>query len=137
MSDFGNFARTFADRYGNQIDYYQIWHEPNLSASWGDTFVDPAAYADMLREAALNIRTADPDSHILTAALSATLEDGPLNLNELSFLDQLYQAKADQWFDIVAIQPFGLWTKPLDAPGLHPAQFSPGRIGTSGDAQSR
>ncbi len=116
FSDFGNFARTFAARYKQQIDYYQIWHEPNLSPSWGDTFVDAAAYADLLREAALNIRTTDPTSHILTAALAATLEDGPLNLNELAFLDQLYQAKANQWFDIVAIQPYGLWTKPLDAP---------------------
>jgi hypothetical protein len=116
MSGFGHFSRAFAARYDQQIDYYQIWHEPNLSANWGDTFVDPAAYTDMLREVALNIRAVDPTAHILTAALAATLEDGPLNLNELAYLDQLYQAGANRWFNIVAIQPYGLWTKPLDAP---------------------
>jgi O-antigen ligase len=114
--DFGNFVRAFATRYGQQVDFYQIWHEPNLSEQWGDTFVDPAAYADLLREAALNVRTVDPQSHILTAALAATLEEGPLNMSELTYLDRLYQAEANRWFDIVAIQPFGLWTKPHDAP---------------------
>ncbi len=123
LSDFGHFARQFATRYGQQVDFYQIWHEPNLSAAWGDTFVDPAAYADMLREATLNIRDVDSSSYILTAALAATLEDGPLNLNELTYLDQLYQARAKQWFDIVAIQPYGLWTKALDEPNPNQLNF--------------
>ena len=122
-SDFGNLARAFATRYGDRIDHYQIWHQPNLSAFWGDTFVDAAAYADLLREAALNIREADADAIILTAALAATSEDGPLNLNEITYLDHLYQAKANRWFDVVAIQPFGLWTKPLDAPAPDQLNF--------------
>jgi O-antigen ligase len=113
---FGEFARMTALRYGAQVDYYQIWHEPNLSANWGEQYVNPAAYADFLREGALNIRDADPVAYILTGALAATLENGPLNLNEVSYLEQLYQAKAADWFDIVAVQPFGLWTKPLDPP---------------------
>ncbi|HXV43174.1 MAG TPA: hypothetical protein VEC96_08930, partial [Anaerolineae bacterium] len=107
VSDFGNFARAFAARYGDQIDTYQIWHEPNLSANWGHAFVDPNAYADLLREAAVNIRAADPQALILTAALAPTLENGPLNLNELAYLDQLYQAKTKRWFDIVAGQAYG------------------------------
>ena len=123
MSHFGNFIQEFARRYGPQIDYYQIWHEPNLSANWGDAFVDPDAYARMLREAAFNIRAVDPEAHILTAALAATLEEGPLNLNELTYLDQLYQARAQAWFDIVSLQPYGLWTKPLDAPTAQTLNF--------------
>ncbi len=122
-SDFGRFAQAIAHRYGNQVDFYQIWHEPNLSVNWGDTFVEPTAYANLLREAALNIRGADSQAHILTGALAATLEDGPLNLNEVSYLDQLYQAQAQQWFDIVATQPYGLWTKPLDAPDIATLNF--------------
>ena len=55
--------------------------------------------------------------------LAATLEDGPLNLNELAYLDQLYQAKASHWFDIVALQPLGLWTKPLDEPASGALNF--------------
>ncbi|MCB0167081.1 MAG: O-antigen ligase family protein [Anaerolineae bacterium] len=123
LSDFGAFVRAFAARYGDRIDHYQIWHQPNLSAFWGDTFIDAAAYADLLREATLNIRTVDPEAIILTAALAATLEDGPLNFNELTYLDRLYQVNAYRWFDVVAIQPFGLWTKPLDAPAPDQLNF--------------
>ncbi|MCB0154143.1 MAG: beta-galactosidase, partial [Anaerolineae bacterium] len=114
LSDFGRFTRALAERYGPQVDYYQIWHEPNLSANWGDAFVNPAAYADLLREAALNLRTADPTMHILTAALAPTLEEGPLNLNEMAYLDRLYQAQAAPWFDIVAGQPYGFDFEPGD-----------------------
>lgn len=114
VSDFGNFARALAERYGDRIDYYQIWHEPNLSANWGNAFVDPSRYTDLLREAALNIRTADPQAVILTAALAPTLENGPLNLNELTYLDQLYQAKAERWFDVVAGQAYGFDAEPAD-----------------------
>lgn len=116
LSNFGDFVRALAERYGQQLDYYQIWHQPNLSAYWGDTFVDAAAYAGMLREAALNIHAVDSEAYLLTAALGATTEDNPLNLNESAYLDQLYQVKADQWFDIVAVQPYGFWAPPLDAP---------------------
>jgi len=123
LSDFGRFAREFAARYGDKIDFYQIWHEPNLSANWGNAYVSAAAYADLLREAALNIRAADPTATILTAALAATTQPGPLNLSEITYLDQLYQANAAEWFDVVAVQPLGLWTKPLDPPAPDQPNF--------------
>jgi len=112
LNDFGNFARQFATRYGQQIDYYQIWHEPNLSANWGNGYVDPLAYADLLREAAVNIRAVDPTAFIICAGLAPTLENGPLNLNEMAYLDKLYQAQAEQWFDIMSAQIYGFATEP-------------------------
>ena len=33
--DFARFAAAFAGRYGEWVDYYQIWDEPNLTAAWG------------------------------------------------------------------------------------------------------
>ncbi len=112
LSDLGNFARQFATRYGQQIDYYQIWHEPNLSTNWGNNYVDPFAYANLLREAAVNIRTVDPTAFIICAGFAPTLENGPLNLNEMAYLEQLYQAKANRWFDIVATEIYGFATEP-------------------------
>ena len=109
---FGNFARAFAGRYGQQVNHYQIWHEPNLSANWGHTYVDPSAYANLLRDAALNIRDADADAFIISAALAPTLENGSLNLNEIEYLNQLYWIKANRWFDIVAGQPYGFDVDP-------------------------
>ncbi|MCL4304240.1 MAG: O-antigen ligase family protein [Anaerolineae bacterium] len=124
VSDFGSFARALAARYGDRVDCYQIWHEPNLSANWGNAFVDPAAYTDLLREAALNIHAADPQAIILTAALAPTLENGPLNLNELTYLDQLYRAEANRWFDIVAGQAYGFDAEPADPARPNRLNFS-------------
>ncbi|MFN8458985.1 MAG: O-antigen ligase family protein [Anaerolineae bacterium] len=123
VSDFGNFARALATRYGERVDAYQIWHEPNLSANWGNAYVDSSAYADLLREAALNIRAADPQAIILNAALAPTLENGPLNLNELGYLERLYQAKANRWFDAVAVQPYGFDAEPSDPPAADRLNF--------------
>jgi len=112
LADFGRFARALAQRYGDRLDYYQIWHEPNLSAHWGDQFVNPTAYARLLREGAVNIRAADPEAIILLAALAPTVETGPLNLNEPDFMAGLYAVNAAPWFDVVAAQPYGFEAPP-------------------------
>jgi O-antigen ligase len=112
LADLGNFAKSLAERYGDELDYYQIWDEPNLSAHWGGRFVDPAAYAHLLREAAINLRAADAGSLVLTGALAPTVEAGPLNLDEPAFLTGLYAANASPWFDIVAAQPYGFEAEP-------------------------
>jgi O-antigen ligase len=124
LVDFGNFARALAARYGDQIDYYQIWDEPNLSAHWGDKFVDPAGYARLLREGAINIRAMDPKTTILAAALAPTLESGPLNLNEPAFLAGLYAANAAAWFDVIAAQPYGFDQEPAAAPDNNRLNFA-------------
>ncbi len=116
LAEFGAFARDLAARYGDQLDYYQIWDEPNLSTHWGNRFVDPAAYAHMLREGAVNIRAVDDKAIILAAALAPTIEDGPLNLNEPAFLTGLYAANAARWFDVAAVQPYGFDQGPTVVP---------------------
>ncbi|MDM8519739.1 beta-galactosidase, partial [Anaerolineales bacterium HSG6] len=112
LHHFGRFTRLFAVRYGDNINHYQIWHEPNLSANWGNRFVDPAGYTRLLREATVNIKAADPQAVIISAGLAPTLEDGPLNLNEMAYLDGLYAAHAERWFDVVATQIYGFATEP-------------------------
>src|SRR5438477_2880013 len=34
MADFADFAGTVAAHYAGQVDYYQVWDEPNLNTSW-------------------------------------------------------------------------------------------------------
>ncbi|MBI1800526.1 MAG: hypothetical protein HYR71_02715, partial [Chloroflexi bacterium] len=109
---FGAFARVVATRYRSKIAAYQIWDEPNLAWGWGGQSPDPAAYAGLLREAAINIRAADPRAIIVSAALSPTTENGPLNLNEPEYLRRLYRAGARDFLDAVAAAPFGFWPDP-------------------------
>jgi O-antigen ligase len=111
---FAAFCGEFAARYGDRIDYYQIWDEPNLADRWDGAEARPAAYADLLARSASAIRAADPESRILLAGLAPTVEAGPRNWSEVLFLEQLYQAGAAGYFDIVAAKPYGFDTGPDD-----------------------
>ncbi len=61
-ADFGRFAEAFAQRYGASLRFYQVWDEPNIAPHWGSRYVDAADYAGLLREAAVQLRSADPDA---------------------------------------------------------------------------
>ncbi len=111
---FASFASQFASRYGDQIDYYQIWDEPNLSQHWGGAPANPRAYADLLARAAWAIRDADPEARILLAGLAPTIESGERNLSDIRFLERLYQTGVGPYFDIVVGKPYGFDTGPDD-----------------------
>jgi len=110
-ADFARFAGAVAARYGDRLRYYQIWHNPNLQDGWGAP-PHPAQYAELLRQAALAIRAADPDARILLGSLAPTVERGPQNLSEVRFLEELYAAGAAPYFDIVTAQAYGFETGP-------------------------
>jgi O-antigen ligase len=110
---FAAFAGAFAERYGDQIDYYQIWDEPNLGSQWGGR-ANPSAYADLLARAARAVRDADRQARILLAGLAPTTETGPQNLSEVCYLERLYQVGAAPYFDVVAAKPYGFDTGPHD-----------------------
>ncbi len=110
--DFGDFAAAFAGRYGDRVDYYQVWDEPNIAPHWGAREIDPAAYARLLREGAIRLRAADPGAVILLAALAPNVESGGANLSDLLFLDALYRQGAGEWFDVVAAQPYAFEDPP-------------------------
>ncbi|MDW7991783.1 MAG: O-antigen ligase family protein [Anaerolineae bacterium] len=112
-ADFARFAGAVAARYGDRIDFYQVWHNPNLKDGWGTT-PHPAQYAELLRQAALAIRAADSGARILLGSLAPTVERGPENLSEVRFLEELYIAGAAPYFDIITAQAYGFETGPED-----------------------
>ncbi len=118
-NDFAEYARfvgAFAERYGGAIDYYQIWDEPNVEPNWGKRNADPAEYAQMLIPAAQAIRARDADAKILLAGLAMNRETQRPhpNYSEILFLRGLYESGAQNYFDIVAAKPYGMWTGPED-----------------------
>ena len=131
-ADFAAFAQAVADRYKGRVRYYQIWNEPNIYPEWGEQPVSPEAYAELLAAAARAIRSVDSDAVIVLAAMAATTayagdtEPGG-NLNDLIYLQRLYDAGAAEWFDILAVQGYGLWSGPLDR-RMHPLVMNFGRV---------
>lgn len=111
---FGNWAGQFAQRYGDKIDFYMIWDEPNLSSHWGHRPVNPDDYAALLASAGQAIRQADPNAVIVAAPLAPTTESGPQNLADHLYLQQLYEAGAGELFDVAAGKPYGFNDSPYE-----------------------
>ena len=114
FADFGDFVHTIVSRYRGKVHYYQIWNEPNIYPEWGEQPVDPAGYVRLLRIAYERAKEADPDCVILSAGLAPTTEQGPKNLSDLTFLEEMYRTGAKDYFDIMSVMGYGLWTGPSD-----------------------
>ncbi len=117
--DYGDFVYTVVSRYKGRIHYYQIWNEPNIYPEWGDQPADAAAYTRLLQVAYRRAKEADPDCVIIAAGLAQTTEEtpaefGPRNVSDLLYLEQMYAAGAQGYFDIMGAQVYGLWTSPYD-----------------------
>lgn len=111
-TDFANFAAAFAARFGAGVRFYQVWDEPNIAPHWGNRYIDPVGYAQLLNVAADAIRTADTDAVIITAALAPTSDRGHLAIDERFFVQRMVATGAASSFDALALQPFGFGTAP-------------------------
>jgi polysaccharide biosynthesis protein PslG len=113
-ADYFDFVGQVAARYRGRVAAYQVWNEPNLNSEWGRQPPDAAAYAELLRGASARIRAADPGAAVVMAALAPTLTDNADALNELIYLQQLYDAGVKGSFDVLALQAYGLRGGPDD-----------------------
>jgi O-antigen ligase len=114
FDDYADFVGTFAARYRDQIDYYQIWDEPNLYPHWGERYTDPAAYTHLLESAYRAVKEADGEALVLTAGLAPNVEEGGRYMSDIRFLQKMYEAGARGFFDILAAKPYGMWYEPYD-----------------------
>ena len=113
-ADYAAFAGQVAARYADTVDFYQIWDEPNLKDHWGGLDPRPAHYVAMLRGAYDAIHNADPDAHVIAAALAPTVETGPDNLSDVLYLRAIYEQGGQGAFDSAAGKPYGYDTGPAD-----------------------
>lgn len=111
---FAKWAGEFAARYGDKINHYIIWDEPNLSSHWGNQPVNPNDFAALFSTTAGAIRANDNNATIVLSPLAPTIETGPENLAEPLFLQAIYQAGTGDSFDIVSAKPYGFDTGPED-----------------------
>ncbi len=109
-----DFMTQFATRYGNQIDYYQIWDEPNLALGWGGTSPNAAQYAALLAAAYDAIHAYDPQATVISAGLAPTTAVGPLTIPETDFLRALYAHGAQAFSDAIATKTYGFDSVPTD-----------------------
>lgn len=125
-ADYADFVSAVVGRYRDRVRYYQLWNEPNIYPEWGVYPVDPEAYTELLKAGAQAARAADPNVVIIAGAMAATINLQPdtqppqqNSLSDLIFLQRMYDAGAADYFDIVAVQGYGLYSGPTDR-RMHP-----------------
>src|SRR5436189_1323058 len=125
-ADYGDFVFAFVSHFKGRISQYIIWNEPNTAAEWGQRPPDPAAYADLLKVASRRAKEADPNCVVLLAGLAPNLEreGSAAAMNDLIYLDRLYDAGAAPYFDAVAVHAYGLKSPPDDPAGPRKLNFA-------------
>ncbi len=116
--DFAAFVAAFVGRYQGRVNHIILWNEPNLSFEWGYRPVSPEGYVELLRTVYPRARAANPDVIVLAGALSPTLEPegSPAGLNDLTYLERMYEAGAAPYFDALAAHAYGLTSPPEQPP---------------------
>ncbi len=116
-SYFANFVYAFAEHFRGRIRYLVIWNEPNLNFEVGYRGVDAASYTRLLEAVYARAKQADPSIQILAGALAPTLAPpGSLDaMNDLEYLQKMYDAGARAYFDALAVHAYG-WQERADAP---------------------
>jgi hypothetical protein len=114
LEDYGDYVETVVRRYEGRVHHYQIWNEPNIYPEWGEQPVSPEQYTELLKVGYTRIKEACPECVVLSGALAQTIPLGPRDLNDFLFLQRMYDAGAGDYFDVLAMQGYGLWSGPTD-----------------------
>ncbi|MCU0510955.1 MAG: beta-galactosidase [Anaerolineae bacterium] len=115
---FARFVAAFAARYPDVVPGVILWNEPNLAFEWGFRPVDAAAYTRLLQVVYPAVQAASPTTLVLAGALAPTLEPpgSPAGLNDLLYLEAMYQAGAAPYFDALAVHTYGFTQPPAADP---------------------
>ncbi|MDH7489038.1 MAG: beta-galactosidase [Anaerolineae bacterium] len=115
--DFADYAAAFVEHFRGRVSYVIIWNEPNLASEWGNRPPDPQAYTALLKVAYARIKAAAPEVTVLAPALAPTLAPpgDPWAMEDLAFLQAMYDAGAAPYFDALAAHTYG-WGFPADDP---------------------
>ena len=101
---YGNFAKAAAQHFGDTVDYWEIYNEPNING------VNATNYTKMLKAAYTAIKSVDSDDVVITGGLSPV----PPNTNGMygaaDYVKTMYANGAKGYFDAVGFHPY---TQPL------------------------
>lgn len=123
LAAYARFAGQVAQRYGDRLGGLILWNEPNLSLEWHGQRPDPAGYAALLAAAYPAVKAAAPELAVLMAGLASTLGDGDTALDDLNYLQAVYDAGGGAFFDALAAHPYGFGQPPEQEPAVGQLNF--------------
>jgi hypothetical protein len=128
MQDYGDFCHALAERYAGKIRSYQVWNEPNLAREWGNQPPDPARYVEMLKVCYIGIKTADPAALVISAGMAPTGTGLPEAMPDTQFVEEMYQAGAAPYFDLLGAHAAGFKEPPETSPDEAAVKYNGNRF---------
>ena len=116
--DYGDLLKAMAERYRGRIHAYEVWNEPNLSREWGDRSPNATEYVALLKIAYQRIKEADPDAIVISAGLAPTSRWDDVAVPDTAFLQQIYDAGAAPYFDVLGVHGAGYKVPPETDPAV-------------------
>ena len=102
----GKFVGAVAERYKDEINYYQIWNEPD-TPGYFQPFPRPDLYVKLLRVACKSIKAANPNAKIVLGGF-AGLPIEKTQPNAFSARD-LYSFKPHAFYDVFDFHCYSVW----------------------------
>lgn len=106
---YGDFAGLVAQRYAGKVGAYEIWNEPNGQMYYAPK-PDAAGYTDLLKAAYPQIKAADPNATVVGGVLGAVIDYGDFATNPVSFVNGIYAAGGEGYFDALSYHPYNYGT---------------------------
>ena len=119
--DYGDFLYALVNRYKTgspygHIDAIEVWNEPNLAREWGNQKPDAVQYVQLLKVAYQAIKKADPTVTVISAGLTPTGTWNDDATPDDVFLQQMYDAGAAAYFDVLGAHGAGYKAPPEMSP---------------------
>lgn len=117
LADFADFVHAFVSRYRTgspqgHVQAIEIWNEPNLAREWGNRPPNPRQYVALLKAGYEAAKRADPAVTVITAGLTPTETWNDDAWPDDFFLQQMYDAGARDYFDVLGAHGAGTRPRP-------------------------
>ena len=113
--DFADFMGAMAARYKGRVQAYEVWNEQNLHYEWGNQPINAGQYVELLKRCYQAIKAQDPNAIVVSGAPTPTgVNNGTTAIDDVIYLEQMYQAGLKNYCDAVGAHPSG-YNNPPDA----------------------
>lgn len=118
MQDAANFIGALAQTYCNKgLGAIEVWNEQNLSTEWHGKPVSAVVYMEMLRLSYQTIKASCPSIIVVSGALTPTGVKNDFALDDVLFLQQMYENGLTKYSDAIGAHPNGFCNAPNAVPG--------------------
>jgi hypothetical protein len=109
MQDAADFFSGLASKYcGTALGAIEVWNEENLQREWSGAPLSAARYMDMLKAVYPAMKAACPSIVVVSGAPTPTgWNDGVVAIDDIQYLEQLYQNGLKDYSDAIGSHPSG------------------------------